>query len=662
MALIYKPNALYMSPKNESVDVTDDIKFSFMFKGYQLLSATGQIYQNSNIGEWQEISGATFNFDNANAPYYNNDVLSTTLSSGTAYTSIVNNVNSTLGWGVTVYGVSSTQNATSVNNDTFLIPAQKGFETGDMVNVTGTGIPYTFISFYDSKLSLGAVTSDTTAGDNIFAVSEVVYLNLTTGDKIQAITDTPPYYSNTAYYIRKLNEGASDPTGYFIAVYSTKAAAESGTGTRVTSVANTTFYVNPVFSSSSVFYVGLIGGNKIKLYTSKEAALQGVAEAVVPLTNNSSYTIQVFEKSQVVQFAPVILNTIVFDLDNVYDNNGHGKVDLVLTSTGQADNSYAYNFVDNNNTYDLFNGQQLTISVDGDDVVCYLRLFDNNNKMQLYSTRAAAEYGDSTYLRAFAISPLNAYLSEVLTIKKDFVVSWLDVSNIPLILSWKAYLYGYDVDKDGKTKTTLIEESPIQYTGNVHYQFKHMLISFNQYKIVFILTDNNGYVYNGSLIFDVGYKSLTESYTPNVFANNCDSSINIDWRNALAIVGQTTGNISYTANNYLINGNYGTVIPTASAIRYDVDIPRSNIPTFLFKPNTNTFSGTIFTLDGQKQKVSLSYSNSNHRFALTIINKNLGNTESVYLVDTDVTTLSMNEVYLIGYTSSGIYIRKYKDV
>ena len=236
------------------------------------------------------------------------------------------------------------------------------------------------------------------------------------------------------------------------------------------------------------------------------------------------------------------------------------------------------------------------------------------------------------------------------------------MSNIPLILSWKAYLYGYDVDKDGETKITLIEESPIQYTGNVHYQFKHMLISFNQYKIVFILTDSNGYVYNGSLIFDVGYKSLTESYTPNVFANNCDSSINIDWKNALAIVGQTTGNISYTANNYLIDGNYGTVIPTASAIRYDVDIPRGNIPTFLFKPNTNTFSGTIFTLDGQKQKVSLSYSNSNHRFTLTIINKNLGNTESVYLVDTDVTTLSMNEVYLIGYTSSGIYIRKYKDV
>lgn len=668
MALIYKPNALYMSPKNESVDVTDDIKFSFMFKGYQLLSATGQIYQNSNIGEWQEISGATFNFDNANAPYYNNDVLSTTLSSGTAYTSIVNNVNSTLGWGVTVYGVSSTQNAS--NN--ILIPAQKGFEMGDMVNVTGAGIPYTFIGSYDSKLSLGAVTSDTTAGDNIFAVSEVVYLNLTTGDKIQETV------SSTAYYIRKLNEGASEPTGYFIAIYSTQSAAESGTGTRVTSaVANKTFYVNPVPTSSSVFYVGLIGGNKIKLYTSKEAALQSVSEAVVPLTNNSSYTIQVFEKSQVVQFTPIMQNYIVFDENELYDNNGHGKVGLILTVVGRG-GSYTYAFTDNGNTYDLFDGQQITVVNGATNTICYIKKLTNANTIQLFSNRGAALGGDSTYLIAFDTSPLTAYISEVLTTNKDFVVEWQNNSNIPLISNWQARLYNIKTDYRGDVLSEdLIEDSGIQYTGNVHYQFKHLLLSFDSikrekgtddfnvgtYKVVFTVTDTNGYTYTGTLLFDVGYKAITSSYVPNVIVNDCESSITINWKNASSIRGVTNianvdnniGNVSnFAGSNY-----YGTTIASGKYIRYNVDIPENSFPTFLFRPNVSNFNGTIVTLDGTAQNVALSYNNSTHRFTLTVINKKLGNMTSNYLVNTDVTTLATNKAYLIGYADGEIYIREY---
>lgn len=666
MALIYKPNALYMSPKNESVDVTDDIKFSFMFKGYQLLSATGQIYQNSNIGEWQEISGATFSFDNTNAPYYNNDVLSQTLSSGSAYTSIVNNVNSTLGWGVTVYGVSSTQNATSNNT---LIPTQKGFETGDMVNVTGAGIPYTFISSYDSKLSLGAVTSDTTAGDNIFAVSENVYINLTTGDEIKQTV------SSTSYYIRKLNEGASDPTGYFIAVYSTRAAAESGTGTRVTSVANTTFYVNPVSSSSSVFYVGLIGGNKIKLYTSKEAALQGVAEAVVPLTNNSSYIIQVFEKSQVVQFTPIIQNNIVFDIDDLYDNDGHGKVGLTLTVVGRG-GSYTYAFSSNTNTYDLFDGQQITVVNGGTNTVCYIKKLADANTIQLFSNRGAALGGDATYLIAFDTSPLTAYLSEVLTTNKDFVVEWQNSGNIPLVANWQASLYNVKTDYRGNIiSEDLIEDSGIQYTGNVHYQFKHLLLSFDSitraqatsdftvgtYKVVFVVTDINGYVYTGELLVDVGYKSITASYVPNVSVNNCDSSITIDWKNASAIRGTTniaSGNIG-TVSNFAGSGYAGTTIASNKYITYNVTIPENSFPTFLFRPNSASFNGTIVTLDGSAQKITLSYSNSTHKFTLTVINKNLGNMTSTYIINTEVTTLATNRAYLIGYADGEIYIREY---
>ena len=672
MALIYKPNALYMSPKNESIDVTDDITFSFMFKGYQLLSATGQIYQNSNIGEWQAIPNATFSFDNDNAPYYNNDVLSKTLSSGAAYTSINNNVNSTLGWGVTVYGVSSTQNAS--NN--ILIPAQKGFEMGDMVNVTGAGIPYTFIGSYDSKLSLGAVTSDTTAGDNVFAVSEAVYLNLTTGDKIQAITDTPPYYSNTAYYIRKINEGASDPTGYFIAIYSTKSEAESGTGTRVTSaVANKTFYVNPIPTSSSVFYVGLIGGNKIKLYTSKEAALQSVSEAVVQLTDNSSYTIQVFEKSQVVQFTPIMQNHIVFDENELYDNNGHGKVGLTLTVVGRG-GSYTYAFSNNGNTYDLFDGQQITVVNGVTNTICYIKKLADANTIQLFSNRGAALGGDSTYLIAFDTSPLTAYISEVLTTNKDFVVEWQNNSNIPLVANWQARLYNVKTDYRGNIiSEDLIEDSGIQYTGNVHYQFKHLLLSFDSitrtqatadftvgtYKVVFTVTDTNGYVYIGELLIDVGYKSITASYVPNVFVNNCDSSITIDWKNASAIRGTTNiasgsiGNVSRFAGSEYA----GTTIAAGKYITYNLTIPENSFPTFLFRPNSASFNGTIVTLDGSAQKITLSYSNSNHNFILTVINKNLGGMTSTYIVNTEVTTLATNKAYLIGYADGEIYIREY---
>ena len=201
MGLIYKPNALYMEPNRESVDVTDGMKLSFVFKGYKMTGATGQLYTNTNIGEWSPL-GSGFSFDLSGAPYYNNQVVTYEASSGDVYNNVVQNSGTTLGWGVRVWGEKA-QGTVGTGNK--MTTDKKGFETGNQVYATASGggsvdVPYfhTFIDTYDSKLTLGTVNTgvdiEGTDLTNTFTVTEGVYINLTTGDEIQENVLSTPYY------------------------------------------------------------------------------------------------------------------------------------------------------------------------------------------------------------------------------------------------------------------------------------------------------------------------------------------------------------------------------------------------------------------------------------------------------------------------------------
>lgn len=667
MALVYRPNALYMSPKNESVDVTNGVNFSFTFKGYQMNNAIGQLYQNSNIGEWTKL-GNSFDFASGNAPYYNNQKIEFNSNSNTnVQNNMVNNANSVLGWGVTVYGIPSTQNATANNR---MVPSVRGFESGDTVAVytgSGTTTPYYFnyIGSYDSKLSLGTVNTGTDAEgtdiNNTFSVSEAVYINLTTGDKIQESK------SSTAYYIYKVNEGASNPIGYYIKVYDTLAHAQAGgtTGIITTAVANKTFYVNAVIvTNSNTFYVGVVGGNVITLYTTKEASLQGVEEAIVTLTNGSTYTIQAFENSQIVQFTPLIANSIVFDLDDVYGTNRG------VTLTLSDNNIYTYSSA---NT--LFTGQQLTATNGTDNKTYYIRVWENNpNTLSLFTNRQAALGNNSTYLTLLDSGYNNVYLSEVLQNNKTFTVGWADENNIPMITSWEAILYSVKFDDTNNIKSrNIIEKSGIQYNGNVKYEFEHLLLSFasnlgakdssnfGRYMVEFNLVDSTGFEYTGSLLFDVGYEVAFTSYSPSAIVNNCDSSVSVQWDNAVAIKGESQDGGVGQIKDYLYAGNYGALINQNNSVTYDVNIPENSFPTFLFQPSAG-FNGTIVSLDGDTESAVLRYDviAGNGVFTFSITTKALGSTVNT-IVNTDVNLLDNSKVYLIGYAEGEIYIREYAD-
>ena len=641
MGLIYKPNVLYMTPKNESIDVTNEAEFSFVFKGYQMSKAIGQLYENSNIGEWTAL-GDSFTFATMGAnPFYNNETVSYSVTNpSTVYSSLTNNANSTLGWGVTVYGMLSAQAASGDNK---MVPSLKGYETGNMVSTfvgadDTTPYNYTFISEYDSKLTLGTINVD----DSTFNITESEYINLTTGDKIKETVNS------TAYYINKVDEGTPDLTVFKIKVYNTKANAIAGgsTGLQTSGLNHKTFYVNPENSTSSVFYVGVVG-NAIKLYTSKEAALQGVAEAVVPLVQNTVYAIQIFENSQIVQFTPIIKNSIVFDEDDIYPENRT----FTLTEYAAGSNIYVYS----NNQVDLYSGQHVRIDYGSYEKVYHIEIL-NEADSQLY-----LYVGDST-TPAFLDNGANTATAELIECLSDsvtFIVKWNDPENIPLIYKWEAMLYGYD----SSNSMLLIEKSNVQYNADVRYKFSHLLLSSLSkvsgttgiYKVAFNVWDNNDYKYYGEIIFDVGYPVLEINYSPEVSVDNCDSSVSVDWNNALSVEGETTATHLTYVSNFYAEGNKGVTIPASKTITFETPIPAGCFPTFLWRPDSG-FSGIIMSLDGDSQEASLSYDSVLHNFILSVTDKDSQNTTSIN-VDTDVSTLNSSHIYLIGYTDDGVYIR-----
>ena len=677
MALIYKPNVLYMTPRNESVDVTNEITLSFVFKGYKMQKAVGQLYQNSNIGEWTKLGNSfAFKTYNVNYPAYNNQTITWTSSSSTQYNNIKNNKDSLIGWQVDVYGLPSTQVAAANNRMT---PVILGFETGDQVATysgSGTTTVYnqTYINNYDSKLTLGSVNTGTDAEGtdltNTFTVTEATYINLTTGDSVQ-LTAT-----GTKYYVNKVNEGASSPLAYYIKFYNTQANAVAGGTTGVitgTSVQNNTYYVNATTVTSNIFYVGVIGGNVIQLYTSKEAALQGVSEAVVPLTSGSTYTIQPFESSQIVPFTPIVANYVVFNLADVYDGQT-----VSLEEDPINENVYHYVY---DGEGELHTGQRLGYIVSGNKQYSYIRVWDSET-LSLFSNRQAAFNNNTTYLTKLpeTISG-DIYLAEILSGNYMFALTsaqWAS-SNIPMIYSWTASLYTVELDNNGDViSRTLIEKSDVQYTAQVQYEFNHLLLSclsdlsgvyndsLGRYEIVFDMIDNTGYTYTGSSVIDVGYYVVATDYSPVITANNCDSSITVDWNNAVSITGvkSGSGSLSYI-QNYMTNGNYGLQIPANGRVTFNVDIPEGSVPLFLFRFTNDGSggSGVIMTLDGDSQTAVLSYeyiNSTSGRFLLSVTNKALGSTIQT-VVSTDIQYLVSNKVYLIGYAQGSFYIKEYAD-
>lgn len=483
MALIYKPNALYMSPNNESVE-GDNVKASFIFKGYHLANAVGHVYVNTD-GEWVD-SNNDFSFTPASG--YNNQRFTSS-----NYLVLPNKISGKMyGWGVTIYG--DTFNCNPFADNVLRSTNKKGLTTGDVVETytrsgtTLTPYEFTFISNYSSKLSLGAVNSGTDAEGtdltNTFTVSENVYLNLSSGDSIKEDKNA------TAYYIYKVNEGRSNPLAYYIRIYNTQANALAGGTTGVIAgsvVENKNYYVNPIISTTNIFYVGVLNGNDFRLYTTKEAALQAVNEAIVEVPTNVYYAVIPFENSQIVPFTyvPVIIPYISPEIKTVVLTEGENNV-------------YTYT-----SDYELYTGQQLlggTLNTlfgyqwFSNPTYYYVRIWDKDaHTLSLFTNREAAIYNNSTYLTLLQESSVTVILNEVLSINKNFEVRWFDPSgntsfNTPMIVSWEADLYNVEVNNRNQvTNRILIEQSGTQYTGKVEYQFNHLLSVSNWHPVLGLL-------------------------------------------------------------------------------------------------------------------------------------------------------------------------------
>lgn len=666
MALIYKPNALYMSPNNESVE-GDNVKASFIFKGYHLANAVGHVYVNTD-GEWVD-SNNDFSFTPASG--YNNQRFTSS-----NYLVLPNKIGGKMyGWGVTIYG--DTFNCNPFADNVLKSTNKKGLTTGDVVETytrsgtTLTPYEFTFISNYSSKLSLGAVNSGTDAEGtdltNTFTVSENVYLNLSSGDSIKEDKNA------TAYYIYKVNEGRSNPLAYYIKIYNTQANALAGGTTGVITgsvVENKNYYVNPIISTTNIFYVGVLNGNDFRLYTTKEAALQAVNEAIVEVPTNVYYAVIPFENSQIVPFTyvPVIVPYISPEIKTVVLTEGENNV-------------YTYT-----SDYELYTGQQLlggTLNTlfgyqwFSNPTYYYVRIWDKDaHTLSLFTNREAAIYNNSTYLTLLQESSVTVILNEVLSINKNFEVRWFDPTgnasfNTPMIVSWEADLYNVEVNNRNQvTNRILIEQSGTQYTGKVEYQFNHLLLSclsningeytdsLGRYLVVFNMTDNIGHQYKCEYLFDVGYYTTETNYSPHVIVDNCDSSITVDWNNAKAITGESSDSVGYIPN-YLYSGNYGGAIKKDSTLTYNVDIPENNIPSFFFQPSDD-FSGRIFFLDGETQSAELIYTpvGNGGVFNFAITNKSLDSTVNAP-VNTNVEGLDPNKIYLIGYADGEVYIKEY---
>lgn len=666
MALIYKPNALYMSPNNESVE-GDNVKASFIFKGYHLANAVGHVYVNTD-GEWVD-SNNDFSFTPASG--YNNQRFTSS-----NYLVLPNKIGGKMyGWGVTIYG--DTFNCNPFADNVLRSTNKKGLTTGDVVETytrsgnTLTPYEFTFISNYSSKLSLGAVNSGTDAEGtdltNTFTVSENVYLNLSSGDSIKEDKNA------TAYYIYKVNEGRSNPLAYYIRIYNTQANALAGGTTGVITgsvVENKNYYVNPIISTTNIFYVGVLNGNDFRLYTTKEAALQAVNEAIVEVPTNVYYAVIPFENSQIVPFTyvPVIVPYISLEIKTVVLTEGENNV-------------YTYT-----SDYELYTGQQLlggTLNTlfgyqwFSNPTYYYVRIWDKDaHTLSLFTNREAAIYNNSTYLTLLQESSVTVILNEVLSINKNFEVRWFDPTgntsfNTPMIVSWEADLYNVEVNNRNQvTNRILIEQSGTQYTGKVEYQFNHLLLSclsningeytdsLGRYLVVFNMTDNIGHQYKCEYLFDVGYYTTETNYSPHVIVDNCDSSITVDWNNAKAITGESSDSVGYIPN-YLYSGNYGGAIKKDSTLTYNVDIPENNIPSFFFQPSDD-FSGRIFFLDGETQSAELIYTpvGNGGVFNFAITNKSLDSTVNAP-VNTNVEGLDPNKIYLIGYADGEVYIKEY---
>jgi hypothetical protein len=198
------------------------------------------------------------------------------------------------------------------------------------------------------------------------------------------------------------------------------------------------------------------------------------------------------------------------------------------------------------------------------------------------------------------------------------------------------------------TGTTTLSSSNWIYSGSVRYTFEG-LVDDTSYKILCEVYDLNAvYASSGVQTFSVDYTEPSVVFTPSVTNSEDDSSILIEWSGAYSLVGNSTGTFSYVTSG----SNKSVYIQSASTIYWTgVNILAESTTTFMWRPQSNSFSGNIIKLEKASDPTKyylFGYDGSKFTYDVN------GETGSF----TGITPISTN-IYIIGLLPNKIIVNEY---
>jgi len=168
-----------------------------------------------------------------------------------------------------------------------------------------------------------------------------------------------------------------------------------------------------------------------------------------------------------------------------------------------------------------------------------------------------------------------------------FTAVYSQLQGVP-ISSYQFVLY----DGNGN----VIQSSDVIYNSSLTYEFDGLISNNNYFIQCMIINANNFTSYSGLINFSVNYGmfGLTTQVTTTVL--NDQSAIAINFGNAIQIIGNQTGTVSYVPN-FIISGNYGLqLVDNNASVSFSVNIPSLFQYYMLFNP-VGFVSGTIVSFD-----------------------------------------------------------------
>lgn len=268
------------------------------------------------------------------------------------------------------------------------------------------------------------------------------------------------------------------------------------------------------------------------------------------------------------------------------------------------------------------------LSKNGYELKWLLNTWEETTSATYTSSRETPFYSYSTPIAVFNTIP-----SPVTTKSYTFTIAYSQAESIPL-KKWKMILK----DSNGN----IIEDTDYSYKASISYEFDG-LANGEIYTVESEIESQVGVVTNtGGYGFTVSYSAPSSNITANATLLESSSAIDVDWANAIQVLGNTTGTTSFV-DNFVFSGNHGYEIKAPGTIYWDVNIPDEFTCTFWIALPTG-FNGAFCQLDSTYE---LGYSGGRFYYSIDGI------------VEIFIPTTITGKVFLIAIRPTNIYIREF---